>query len=144
PNVAAETPSPSPSASTSASASVLPSGGASTLPSVLPSPALPGTIVFGTGWNNGTKEITGVTTTFTSASSGFAHSINLSEPFGVDRLEEEVVRVAADGTETIVQPRNKGVVLVDPSLLADGLKSSASVSQLIQKWGKGDHVLRVY
>jgi hypothetical protein len=144
PNVAAETPSPSPSPSASASTSVLPSATGSTLPSVLPSPALPGTIVFGTGWDNGTKQITGVTNTFTSASSGFAHSINLTEPFGVDRLEEEVVRVAADGTETIVQPRNKGVVLVDPSLLADGLKSSATVSQLIAKWGKGDHILRVY
>jgi hypothetical protein len=144
PNVAAETPSPSPSASASASPSVLPSGSQSILPSVLPSPALPGTIVFGTGWDNTAKKITGVTTTFTAASSGFAHSISLSEPFGVNRLEEEVVRVAADGTETIVQPRNKGVVLVDPSLLSDGLKSSATVSQLIAKWGKGDHILRAY
>jgi hypothetical protein len=144
PNVAAETPSPSPSASASASPSVLPTSSESILPSVLPSPALPGTVVFGTGWDNGTKEITGVTDTFTAASSGFAHSINLSEPFGVKKLEEEVVRVAADGTETIVQPRNKGVVLVDPSLLADGLESSATVSQLIAKWGKGDHILRVY
>jgi hypothetical protein len=144
PNIAEETPSPTPSASASASPSVLPSAVGSVLPSLAASPQLPGTVTFGTGWNNNTRQLTGETTTFSATSDGFAHEISLSEPFGVDRLQEEVVRVAADGTETIVQPRNKGVVLVNPSLSADGLESGATVSQLIAKWGKGDHILRVY
>ena len=144
PNVATETPSPTPTPSASASDGGLPSGAESVPPSTLPLPALPGTIVFGTAWDNDAKAITGETTTFTAASSGFAHSISLAEPFGVNRLQEEVVSVAADGTETVVQPRDKGVVIVDATLLTDGLTSPANVSDLIDKWGTGDHILRVY
>ena len=140
PNIAEETPSPTPSAS--ASASVLPSASASA--SAVASPALPGTVTFGTGWNNDTHQIIEPTTTFTAASSGFAHAIILTAPIGVDRLQEEVVTVAADGTETIVQARADGTVFVNASLSTDGLKSSARVSQLIAAWGKGTHILRVY
>jgi hypothetical protein len=142
PNIAEETPSPTPSPS--ASASVLPSVSAGPSASALASPALPGTVSFGTGWNNDTHQIIEPTTTFTAASTGFAHAIILTAPIGVDRLQEEVVSVAADGTETIVQSRTDGTVFVDPSLSTDGLKSSARVSQLIAAWGKGTHILRVY
>jgi hypothetical protein len=144
PNVAAETASPSPTPSVSASPSLLPSVVESAPGSAGASPQLPGTIVFGTGWDKTAKQITGVTNAFTAASAGFAHSITLSEPFGVDRLQEEVVRLAADGSETIVQPKDKGVVIVNPLLLSDGLKSSSTVSALIAKWGKGTLVMRIY
>ncbi|MEX0625426.1 MAG: zinc ribbon domain-containing protein [Chloroflexota bacterium] len=140
PNVAEQTPSPTPSPS--ASASELPSAIES--PSVLPSPTLPGTIKFGTGWNNNTRQLTGETTTFTADSPGFAHSITLKEPIGVDRLIEEVVRVAADGTETVVQTREEGVVIVDKTLSTEGLRSPATVAQLINAWGKGTHILRIF
>jgi hypothetical protein len=142
PNVAEETPSPTPSAS--ASASGVPSATAAASTSVLPSPQLPGTITFGTGWNNTTRVITGKTTAFTVASAGFAHAITLSEPIGVDRLQEEVVSVAADGTETVVQSRADGTVFVNGKLLTDGLKSTKTMTQLIGAWGKGTHILRVY
>jgi hypothetical protein len=144
PNVAVETPSPTPTPSASASTSELPSGAESAPASTLPSPALPGTIVFGTAWDNDAKVITGETSTFTAASGGFAHSISLAEPFGVNRLQEEVVSVAADGTETVVQPRDKGVVIVNATLLTDGLTSPANLSDLIAKWGTGLHILRVF
>jgi hypothetical protein len=142
PNVAAETPSPSPSAS--ASASVAPSATAVPSPSVAASPSLPGTITFGTGWNNNTRQITGKTTTFSAASAGFAHSISLAAPIGVDRLQEEVVRVAADGSETVVQSRTDGTVFVNAALKTDGLRSPASMTKLIRVWGKGVHILRIY
>jgi hypothetical protein len=142
PNVAEETPTPSPSSSASASGS--PSTGPSATPSVAATPALPGTVTFGTGWNNTTRQITGKTTTFTVASAGFAHAISLSAPLGVDRLQEEVVRVAGDGTETVVQSRKDGTVFVNSSLKTDGLKSPASMTKLINAWGKGVHILRVY
>ena len=144
PAIPAATPSPTPSASASASASVsgAPSVVESAPASVVASPALPGTIVFGTGWDNTTKQITGETTAFTAASAGFAHSISLSEPIGVDRLLEDVVRIADDGAETVVQ--QKGVVLVNPALLTDGLESSKTVAQLIEAWGKGTFILQVF
>jgi hypothetical protein len=140
PNVAEQTPSPTPSPS--ASPSEFPS--ASAAPSVLPSPALPGTVTFGTGWDDNALKITGETTAFTAASSGWAHAITLSAPIGVDRLNEEVVRLAADGTETVVQTRENGVVLVDKTRTTDGLKSNLTVAQLIKAWGKGTLILRVY
>jgi hypothetical protein len=142
PNVAEETPTPSPSASATASGSASATEIAS--PSVAATPALPGTITFGTGWNNTTRKITGETTTFTAASTGFAHSISLSAPLGVDRLQEEVVRVAADGGETVVQTQKDGTVFVNSSLKTDGLRSPASMTKLYRAWGKGVHILRIY
>jgi hypothetical protein len=142
PNVAEETPSPTPSPS--ASPSALPTASAIASGSALASPSLPGTITFGTGWNNDTHQITGPTTDFTAASAGFAHAITLSEPIGVDRLQEEIVSVAADGVETVVQSRADGTVFVNKDLTTDGLKASVSVSQLIAAWGKGTHIMRIY
>jgi len=144
PNVAAETPTPTPSASAGASVSEAPSVAESGGGSVLPSPQLPGTLTFGTGWDNTALQIIGPTTDFTAASSGFAHSISLADPIGVDRLQEEVVRLAADGTETVVQSRADGTVFVDATRTTDGLRASGSVSQLIATWGKGTLVMRVY
>jgi hypothetical protein len=140
PNVAEETPSPTPSPSVQASISQAPSVSAS----ALASPQLPGTVTFGTGWDNTARQITGNTTAFTAASAGFAHAISLNEPIGVDRLQEEVVRVAADGTETVVQSRADGTVFVNPKLQTDGLKSPSSMTKLISAWGTGTHILRVY
>jgi hypothetical protein len=144
PNIAAETPTPTPSVSVTPSASEEPSLAESSGPSVSQLPQLPGTLTFGTGWDNTALQIIGPTTDFTAASSGFAHSISLADPIGVDRLQEEVVRLAADGTETVVQSRADGTVFVDPTRTTDGLRSSASVSQLIATWGKGTLVMRVY
>ncbi len=142
PNVAEQTPSPTPSAS--ASPSVLPS--VSEVPSVAPTPGLPGTVVLGTGWDNNARKITGETTTFTTASPGFAYAISLAAPIGVDRLGATVVRVEADGSETVVQTRESksGVVLVDKTLMTDGLKLPYSMAQLYGSWGKGTLILRVY
>jgi hypothetical protein len=144
PNVATETPSPTPMLSASASPSELPSTSAEASSSALASPRLPGTLIFGTGWDNTTLQITGATTDFTAASGGFAHAISLAEPIGVDRLQEEVVRLAADGTETVVQSRADGTVFVDPTRTTDGLKSTARMSQLIAAWGTGTLIMRVY
>jgi hypothetical protein len=144
PNIAAETPTPTPSPSASASGSEVPSSTESAAGSAAGSPALPGVVTLGTGWNNDTHQITGVTTAFTATSAGFAYSISLSEPIGVDRLLVEVARVAADGKETVVQDRADGVLLVDKTLLTDGLKVNKTVSQLIAAWGTGNFVLRFY
>jgi hypothetical protein len=140
PNIAEETPSPTPSAS--ASPSVLPS--VSESPSVAATPALPGTVLLGTGWDNNAHQIIGQTTTFTTASPGFAYGISLTKPIGVDKLESAVVRVEADGSETIVQTRKQGAILVDKTLTTDGLKLPYTMAQLYGSWGKGTHILRIY
>jgi len=144
PNILAETPSPTPTQSASASPSEIPSAAESATGSAIASPALPGTIIFGTGWNNDTLQITGTTTEFTAASAGFAHAISLADPIGVDRLQEEVVRLAADGTETVVQSRADGTVFVDPTRTTDGFRSSESMSALLASWGKGTMVMRIF
>lgn len=144
PNVAEETPSPTPTPSASATASEIPSAVESATGSTVASPSLPGTIIFGTGWNNDTLQITGPTSDFTAASSGFAHAISLADPIGVDRLQEEIVRLAADGTETVVQSRADGTVFVDATRTTDGFKSTASMSALLAAWGKGDMIMRIY
>ena len=140
PNVTEETPSTTPSPS--ASPSVLPSVVES--PSVLPTPAFPGTVVFGTGWDNNAHQIIGATSTFTTASPGFAWGIKLAAPIGVDKLESAVVRVEADGKETVVQTRKQGEIVVDKTLTTDGLKLPYSMAQLYGSWGKGTLILRVY
>jgi hypothetical protein len=141
-----ETPSPTPTPSASASASEVPSASADPSASALASPPLPGTLIFGTGWDNTALQITGATTDFTAASAGFAHAISLAAPIGVDRLQEEVVRLAADGTETVVQSREgrSGTVFVNPTRTTDGFKSSSSAAELIAAWGKGTLIMRVY
>jgi len=141
PAVPAVTPSPTPSASASASPSVEPS----VLESVAPSgsaQALIGTVTFGTGLNPDTKEVTGPTTSFTAASAAFAHSITLSEPFGVNKIQEEVIRVGDDGTETIVQARDE--LDASATSLIAGYKSPVTVAALITGWGTGTFILRVY
>ena len=139
-NVAIETPSPSPSptplASVSAAPSVLGSGG----PSVVASPSLAGTITFGTGLNTTTREVTNPTTTFV-AGSGFAHSISLTQTFAVNTVQEEITRV---GDGTVVQARDKGSVQVTPSAKVAGFKAGVTTTKLIESWGKGDFVMRVY
>jgi hypothetical protein len=139
PNVAAETPSPTPSPTPLVSASEAPSVPESLAPSVVPSQALPGTITFGTGLNTSTREVTGVTSNFV-AGGGFAHSIKVTEPFGVSTVQEEVTRVA-DGV--VVQKRSDGSVQVVSGSTIAGFRV-ADAQKLIQGWGTGEFIMRIY
>lgn len=134
-----ETPTPSPSVSQEATPSEAPS--VSSEPTALPTAELSGTVTFGYGLNQSTNEVVDVATTF-SPGQIFAHSIKLAEPFGVARIEEEVIRVAGDGTLTVVQERADEVVPVQPELDIVGFKVPAS--DLVQLWGPGDYILRAY
>lgn len=141
PNVAAETPSPSPSTTPLPSISIAPSGAesASIVPSVVP---LIGTVTFGTGINSTTKEVTGTTSDFT-AGKAFAHSIKLTEAFAVNVIQEEVIRVAADGTQTVVQPREGSDLQVSAVSMVAGFRVR-DAGNLIPAWGTGSFILRVY
>jgi hypothetical protein len=139
-NVAVETPSPSPSTTPLPSISVAPSVAESGAPSVAATPALPGTITFGTGLNSDTRQVTNPTSSFV-AGTGFAHSISLTQTFAVNTIQEEITRVS-DGV--VVQPRDKGTVNVTPNATVAGFKAGVDTTKLIAGWGKGDFVMRVY
>ncbi len=140
PNIAEATPSPTPIASVSAapSTSAGPSTSGSAGPSVAP---LLGTISYGYGLDSSTHEVTGPTDTF-GPGTRFCYSILMTEPFGVSTLGEEVIRVEADGTLTVVQSRQKETIDVTPGLKIAGY--SVRTSGLISVWGTGSFIMREY
>ena len=138
------TPAPTPRAATPsvvATATVAPAPTATPAPTPTPTPVRPGTLAFGTAFDPATKQITAPATAF-APGSVFAHSITLTEPFGVGQIQEEVVRVAEDGTETVVQRRNATRLIVDPSATIAAF--SVNTNLLIESWGAGTYRMRVY
>lgn len=142
PTVGFATPSPSasfvisPSFSTAASVPVVVSD------TPVPTPALPGTITFGTVLDGATRTVSQPTDQFTPQAGAFAHSIQFAAPYGAAVLIEEVSRIAGDGTETIVQSRAEGGNNADPNATVIGY--SVPVSAVYNAWGNGDFVMRIY
>lgn len=139
-----------PTASASPTINPIPSGAASVAPSVsagpatptpVPTPALPGTVAFGTGID-ASGQLTGATDTFTPGVN-FAHVITMTEPFGVPQVGEQVVKVADDGTETEVVAAAGNTLDVDPASTLDGVVC-CSAGELINELGPGNFILRVY
>ena len=141
PNVALETPIPTPSPSVSGSPSGAPSAVESAVGSVVAGPTLPGTLSFGTGIDPDTSLVTGETAAYTVGTGTFAHSISVGEPFAVAEVFEEVVRVEADGTETLVQARADGGVDVTATSQVAGFQ--VPVANL-SGWGTGNFTMRIY
>lgn len=139
PNVAEATPTPTPSVSAGPSLSEAPGGSVSETP--VPTAPLIGTITYGRGLNTSTHEVTDPTDTF-GPGTRFCYSILLTEPFGVSTLSEEVVRVEADGSLTVVQARENESVDVTPGLMIAGY--SVRTSGLISVWGTGNFIMREY
>ena len=133
---ASATPEPSrtPRPSASFGPSTPPVGEATPVPSV----ALPGTIAFGTGLN-GSQQATNATDTFTPGSR-FCHSISVSEPFGVNAVEEEVLKIEEGGDLTVVQERTALGVRNDAQVAG----FCAPTNALINDWGVGQFLLRDY
>ncbi|HET9878966.1 MAG TPA: zinc ribbon domain-containing protein [Candidatus Limnocylindria bacterium] len=144
PTVGFATPTPSPRASISLrpSASAVGSVPAAPVETPVPTPALPGTLTFGTALDQTTRTVTAPTSEFTPQSGGFAHSIAFPAAYGADTISEEVAMVAADGTETIVQSRQAGTFAANPAATVIGL--SAPIGGLYADWGVGTFVMRVY
>lgn len=140
PPVAAATPTPTASAEPTAEPTPDPSGG-SPDPSASVAPVLPGTLTFGLGLNVETQRVTNPTDTFTPGTT-FAHSIELTAPFGVTQLGEEVARINEDGTETIVITTENQVDLQDPDATVDGF--TVPTNALLDALGAGTYVMRVY
>ncbi len=143
PTVGMASPTPTPHASVPVVASAsLPA--ATEVPTATPAPApkLPGTLVFGTARDKSTCAISGKTSQF-GPGTGFAHAVTLNEPFGVNSIGEEVVKVAG-GKETIVQPHDTadGQNPVAPKAKVACYQVASNV--VIQAWGTGSFVMRIY
>lgn len=106
-------------------------------------PALIGTVAFGTGIDASTQQVTGATDTFGPGST-FCHSIQVSEPFGVDVIQEEILRVEEDGSLTEVQPRSEGGLSVPAEGQIAGFCATVPTEELMEAWGVGSFVLRDY
>jgi hypothetical protein len=133
-----ESPSPQPSLSLLPS----PSASASSRPerTPRPTPEIIGTVTFGRAMDLTTKEILDRTDTFTRGDQ-FCHSITVPRAFGVDAVQEEIVRIDGDDL-TVVQRRQGPPLPADPNASVIGFCVSAD--DLVDDWGTGDFVLSDY
>lgn len=141
PPVAVASPTPNPSASEQPTPAPTPDPSASIDPSASATPTLPGTLTFGLGLNPETQRVTNPTDTF-AAGTTFAHSIELSAPFGVSLIAEEVVKINEDGSETQVINPDENTLDVDPNATVDGF--TVPTNALLDGLGAGTFVMRVY
>jgi hypothetical protein len=142
--VASGSSSPEPSATATArpTRTPRPTVEATAEPTPVPTPELIGTVIFGTGRNSATLEITGVTDAF-GPGVPFCHSITLTERFGVATIQEEVIRLEDDGSLNVVQPR-QGSDLGVRSGSSFASYCVSSTNPLISGWGTGTFILRDY
>lgn len=110
-------------------------------PSATEAPVLPGTLTFGLGLNAETQRVTSPSDTFTAGTT-FAHSIELTAPFGVTQIGEAVVQINDDGTETEVISAQENTLTVDPDATVDGF--TVPTNSLLEALGAGTFVMRVY
>jgi hypothetical protein len=110
-------------------------------PSATAAPVLPGTLTFGLGLNAETQRVTNPSDTF-AAGTTFAHSIELTSPFGVTQIGEGVVQINDDGTETEVISAAENTLTVDPNATVDGF--TVPTNSLLEALGAGTFVMRVY
>jgi hypothetical protein len=140
-----ETPTPEPTATVVPSASTLPSATPETTPKPKP---LPGHVSFGFGLDQTTNEIRDVSGRF-SRGQQFCHSVTLKAGrFQVGNLQEEILKVADDGSLTVVQRRQDGKLPIDPKAQTVGFCAPADAlvdgAAGTQGWGTGRFVLRDY
>lgn len=145
PTVGRETPSPSATPEPSLESSAPPAVASDTpIPEVTPSatPALPGTVAFGTQLD-GNRQVVEPVETFTPGMT-FAHSIVNAEPFGAPTIGEQVVRMNEDGTEGEEVVAAAGNQLrVDPASTTAGFVGP-DASAFLQSWGPGLYEMRIY
>ena len=139
PTVGLASPSPTATPEPSPTESATPIASDTPIPSATPVP-LPGTIAFGTTLD-GAGNVTDPTDTFASGAQ-FAYSVAMPNGFAGTPLENEVAKVAEDGTETIVLERDP--VTVDPAATVFGYVIGPTDSFINSLGGAGTYVWRAY
>ncbi len=134
--IATATPTEKPSLAPSASASE------SVEPTAVPTPALPGAVVFGTELN-GDRQVVDPVETFTPGML-FAHSITSTAPFGRALIGEQIVRLNDDGTEGDQLVAADGNQLpVNPESKTAGFVAG-DAANFVRDWGPGAYEMRIY
>jgi hypothetical protein len=142
PSIGVGAPSPTASATPSEEPSVAPSATESVAPSASATPALPGTVIFGT-MLDGNRQVTDPTETFTPGMT-FAHSITNNAPFGAATLGEQVVRLNEDGTEAAeIVAAAANQLSVDPAATTAGFVAG-DAANFVRSWGPGLYEMRIY
>ncbi|HYI67437.1 MAG TPA: hypothetical protein VEW95_10970 [Candidatus Limnocylindrales bacterium] len=139
---AAPTATPTATASPTEAPSVAPSTSASAAITPSPTPALPGTVAFGTELD-ANKQVVEPVDTFTPGMV-FAHSISSSAAFGAATIGEQVVRINEDGSagdEIVAAAGNQ--LSVDPAGTTAGFVAGDAAG-FVRDWGAGLYEMRIY
>lgn len=135
-----ESPTPEPTATLLPSPSA-PAATESAEPSEEPPEEMIGTLTFGLGLNQSTREVIDQTDTF-SRDDQFCHSISLPQRFGVAAVQEEVLRIEENGDLTIVQRRRDGANDINKNARIVGFCVPGSA--VFDAWGRGEFIMRDY
>ncbi len=111
------------------------------LPSPTPSPTvadrLP--ITYGTARDPVSGEAIQLTDRFRDGDP-FAYSVRMPAAPGVDTVLVEIIRLNADGTETVAQPPSEQGVVPTSRVFAFEVRTAT----LLEAWGPGDYAMRIY
>lgn len=113
------------------------------IPSPTPSPSAqdPLPITFGAALDPASGEAIQPTERF-RAGDLFAYSVQMTAAPGIGKIEVEIIRLNADGTETVAQPRSKGEQGIVATSRVFAFKVQAST--LLDAWGPGGYAMRIY
>ena len=91
---------------------------------------------------NGTTLSVTAATSAVGSPPGQLSVIAMPAAFGTNTLGEEIVRLEADGSQTIVADRNTNTVPVNAGASIAGFTVDAD--PLINDWGAGTYIMRIY
>jgi hypothetical protein len=122
--------------------SVAPSESVAVSPTATATPALPGTVVFGTTLD-AERQITDPQETFTPGMT-FAHSIATTEPFGQPSIGETVLRINDDGSDgDVIVDSRQNQLSVDPASTTAGFVAG-DAANFVRDWGTGLYEMRIF
>lgn len=110
-------------------------------PTPMPSAAGPLPILYGTALDPASGEATQPADRFRDGDP-LAYSVRMPSAPGVDTILVEVIRLNADGTETVAQPQSRGEQGVVATSPVFGFQ--VQTSTLLEAWGPGDYAMRIY
>ena len=111
------------------------------LPLTSPSPSAAGplSITYGAALDPFSGEAVQATDRFRDGDP-FAYSVRLPAALGVDTVLVEIIRLNADGTETVAQrPSEQGTVASSPVIAFE-----VRTTDLLLAWGPGTYAMRIY
>jgi hypothetical protein len=111
------------------------------LPATSPSPSAAGplSIVYGTALDRVSGEATLVTDRFRDGDP-FIYSVRMPAAVGVDEILVAIIRLNADGTETVAQRPSKQGIVASSSVFA----FEVTTTDLLHAWGPGTYAMRIY